>query len=282
MLTNAKQRRLGSRKSKGRPNIFCKTFRDHRAVSPISQLRTRSEHATSGFFGGQVFTDTYSIFMKWSKATSTNTRPPENDNLRGEYLTLYEDVEPDIRWASIALQRKPDAINLWIGNSDSVTALHRDNYENIYCQILGSKDFVLLPPVETACVNERFLPSATYSETMDIIPDDPSTQVPCATWDPDKPSENRTEFSHLSKPARVRLDPGDMLYLPACWWVSWLFYRFLTFDRRRYHKVSQRNSKEGLCCSVNYCKLTSCMNAFSWGLISSRVRYGLRWHLSYF
>ena len=141
----------------------------------------------------------------------------ENDNLRGEYKSLHKDLEPDIRFASIALQRGPDAINLWIGNSHSTTALHRDNYENIYCQILGSKEFVLLPPVETACVNEQFLPGATYSNTMEVTLDDPLVQVPCAIWDPDGPYENSTEFSHLSRPIRVTAGPGDMLYLPACW-----------------------------------------------------------------
>ena len=141
----------------------------------------------------------------------------ENDNLRSEYVSLYEDVEPDIRFASIALQRKPDAINLWIGNSQSTTALHRDNYENIYCQILGSKDFVLLSPVETACVNEQFLPVATYNAGMEIIPDDPPVHIPSAIWDPDRPKESSTRFSHLTRPIRVTLFSGDMLYLPACW-----------------------------------------------------------------
>ncbi|KAL2048094.1 hypothetical protein N7G274_000005 [Stereocaulon virgatum] len=141
----------------------------------------------------------------------------QNDNLRGEYMLLYKDLEPDIQFASIALQRKPDAINLWIGNSHSTTALYRDNYENIYCQILGSKDFVLLPPVETACVNEQFLSSATYSDTMEVTLDEPQVQVPCAIWDPDEPRKRSTEFSHLSRPIHVPIGPGDMLYLPACW-----------------------------------------------------------------
>lgn len=88
----------------------------------------------------------------------------ENDNLRGEYSPLYKDVDKEIPWARIALGgRDPDAINLWIGNSRSVTALHRDNYENIYCQIIGSKHFVLLPPTEMACINEKMLPCATYT-----------------------------------------------------------------------------------------------------------------------
>lgn len=88
----------------------------------------------------------------------------ENDNLRGEYEQLYKDVDKDISWAKFAFGgQEPDAINLWIGNSRSVTALHKDNYENIYCQIIGSKHFVLLSPLETACVNERMLPCATYA-----------------------------------------------------------------------------------------------------------------------
>ena len=141
------------------------------------------------------------------------------------------------------------AINLWIGNNRSTTALHRDNYENIYVQIIGCKDFVLLPPLATACVNEQFLPSATYDTDMSLIPD-PPTQVPCAAWDPDLPNENATPFSHLIRPLRVRLNPGDMLYLPALW----------------YHKVSQINSAEGICCSVNYCR-------FSTPHVMQRVRF---------
>lgn len=96
----------------------------------------------------------------------------ENDNLRGEYSELYKDVGKDIPWARIALGRVPDAINLWVGNSRSVTALHKDNYENIYCQLIGSKHFVLLPPIESPCVNEKLLSSATYTL------DGPSVGVP--------------------------------------------------------------------------------------------------------
>ena len=96
---------------------------------------------------------------------------------------------------------------------------YTDNYENIYCQIVGGEDFVLLPPIATACVNEQFLPSATYDESLKLIMDNPPIQVPCAIWDPDRPTENATGFSGLSRPSYVRLDPGDILYLPACWWA---------------------------------------------------------------
>ncbi|KAK4203331.1 cupin-like domain-containing protein [Triangularia verruculosa] len=178
----------------------------------------------------------------------------QNDNLRNEYLSLFSHVPPSIPFARIALDRDPDAINLWIGNQHSTTAMHKDNYENIYVQIRGQKHFILLPPICHPCVNEQPLPSAVYSR-----PQQPSSQtttttkeeekpdllrltvsdkkkVPFPTWDPDRPFENETEYSCLACPVRVTLHQGDMLYLPALW----------------YHKVSQSVDTDGVCVAVNY------------------------------
>jgi peptidyl-lysine (3S)-dioxygenase / protease len=170
----------------------------------------------------------------------------ENDNLRGEYEELFSDVPVSIPFARIALQRSPEAINFWLGNSYSTTALHKDPYENLYVSVLGQKHFVLLPPVAAACVNEQDLPAATYvldgGEESRIWPileaklDEPTASVPFATWDPDKPKIRETVLSGLCVPLRVTLNPGDMLYLPALW----------------YHKVSQSCNEEGICCAVNY------------------------------
>ncbi|KAF2710098.1 Clavaminate synthase-like protein [Pleomassaria siparia CBS 279.74] len=179
----------------------------------------------------------------------------QNDNLRSEYTALFSSVPPSIPFAHIALQKQPDAINFWLGNSHSVTALHKDNYENIYVQVRGKKHFVLLPPVESVCVDERGVLAATYKprqregsaeseekeeDLNNLIPHvtEPHTYTPFALWDPDTPpSDDRgTRFSHLSQPMRVTLDEGDMLYLPALW----------------YHKVSQSCNEEGICCAVNY------------------------------
>ena len=187
-------------------------------------------------------------------ATCAN-RVSENDNLRNEYAALFPDVPRDIVFARVALGRPPEAVNLWIGNSHSVTAMHRDNYENIYVQVLGQKHFVLLPPLCQPCVNEQLLQPFTYEredvesggrhktrlslvqdeEELDE-PDGAGDYVPFALWDPDRPDENKTAYSHLARPMRVTLNPGDMLYLPAMW----------------YHKVSQSTSKEGVCVAVNY------------------------------
>jgi peptidyl-lysine (3S)-dioxygenase / protease len=143
----------------------------------------------------------------------------ENDNLRNEYAVLFSHVDRDIPWARIALQQDPEAINLWIGNSLSTTALHKDNYENIYVQIIGQKHFVLLPPLDYACVNEQELPPASYMRDDDgdlgIVKED-GDNIPFATWDPDREG-NETMYSKFATPMRVTLMPGDMLYLPALW-----------------------------------------------------------------
>jgi peptidyl-lysine (3S)-dioxygenase / protease len=146
---------------------------------------------------------------------------PENDNLRHEYVALFAQVSPDIPWARIALQRPPEAVNLWVGNSRSVTALHRDNYENIYVQVLGRKHFTLLPPVCQPCVSETSLPAATFARVdgseLALRQDDGGDEVPFPLWDPDLPEEKATPYSALARPTRVTLEPGDMLYLPALW-----------------------------------------------------------------
>ncbi|KAK2602042.1 hypothetical protein N8I77_008613 [Diaporthe amygdali] len=169
----------------------------------------------------------------------------QNDNLRHEYISLFDQVQRDIPFARIALQKEPDAINMWIGNSRSVTALHKDNYENIYVQVQGQKHFVLLPPHCHPCVNEKPLRPGTYARdaqggglhlAMDGGENGEADSVPFAIWDPDRPDENATPYSKLAEPMRVTLQKGDMLYLPAMW----------------YHKVSQSCSEEGICVAVNY------------------------------
>lgn len=113
-----------------------------------------------------------------------------------------------------------------VGNSHSVTALHKDNYENIYVQVQGQKHFVLLPPHCHPCVNEKLLRPGTYARNkqdgrlhlvMDGGEDNESNAVPFAIWDPDRPDENATPYSKLVEPMRVTLQQGDMLYLPAMW-----------------------------------------------------------------
>lgn len=140
------------------------------------------------------------------------------------------------------MNQEPDAVNFWLGNDRSTTSLHKDNYENIYAQIRGEKHFVLLAPVETPCVNEtplqfaRYHPALENEQQLEPQADTNTEPIPVPLWDPDEPGARPTAYSKLSKPLRVTLCEGDIMYLPAMW----------------YHKVMQGNGPEGFSCSVNY------------------------------
>ncbi|KAG9514426.1 phospholipase A2, partial [Aureobasidium melanogenum] len=183
-----------------------------------------------------------------SEPTPIKYAQTQNDNLRNEYSSLFEDVPSDIPFARIALRKTPEAVNFWLGNSLSTTSLHKDNYENLYVQVRGQKHFVIMPPTAAAAVNEQSVPGTTYvstnkDETAELkvqdlkhVLDEPELIVPVPTWDPDFPDVRPTPYSKLVKPLRVTLNEGDMLYLPAMW----------------YHKVGQDCGDEGYCCAVNY------------------------------
>lgn len=112
-------------------------------------------------------------------------------------------------------------MNMWVGNSRSVTATHKDNFENIFVQVRGTKEFILLPSVCMPCMNERSIPQATYvrdGEALALKPDEPPASVPFVTWDPET-SEGATPYSHLARPMKVSVHAGDMLYLPAMWYT---------------------------------------------------------------
>jgi jumonji domain-containing protein 7 len=54
-------------------------------------------------------------------------------------------------------------------------------------------------------------------QSLIVKPDEDAEAVPFAVWDPDRPAEDSTPFSKLTKPMHVDLNPGDMLYLPSLW-----------------------------------------------------------------
>jgi len=142
-----------------------------------------------------------------------------NDDL-SEFCTLRGDVPTNIPWVTEALGRNPDAVNIWIGNSKSVTSIHSDPYENIYTVIRGRKHFTLLPPSEGWCLRERTYPHAVYgltdnSNDLNVVP---SLDTPQVRWssviDPDFPGSLPPE----AHPLHITLEAGDMLYLPVGWW----------------------------------------------------------------
>lgn len=88
----------------------------------------------------------------------------QDSNLTKEFPELLPDIDSELSWASEAFGSKPSAVNLWIGDQRSVTSLHKDPFENIYCVVNGWKDFVLLPPTDRPWLPYKNLPVAQYKE----------------------------------------------------------------------------------------------------------------------
>jgi peptidyl-lysine (3S)-dioxygenase / protease len=62
----------------------------------------------------------------------------QNDNLRQSFPHLLHDIDPSIHVADEVFGKdKLEAINLWIGDERSVTSIHKDHYENLYCVVKG-------------------------------------------------------------------------------------------------------------------------------------------------
>lgn len=87
---------------------------------------------------------------------------------------------------------------------------------------------------------------------------DTGEALPFPTWDPDRPQERPTPFSHLCRPVRVSLSEGDLLYLPAGW----------------FHKVRQTCGVEGICVAANYWYVL--FVSFLLPLLSSFILVGFR------
>ncbi|KAG2013653.1 hypothetical protein CC2G_010538 [Coprinopsis cinerea AmutBmut pab1-1] len=138
-----------------------------------------------------------------------------------EFVPLQEDVPSEISWCSEALGRPPEAVNLWIGNSKSITSVHSDPYENIYVVVRGKKKFTLIPPTDGWCLQERFYPHARFSRhspssLLEIVPSPSDT--PMVRWS-SLPDRRLSEvLPDDICPLHVELEAGQTLYLPVGWW----------------------------------------------------------------
>jgi [protein]-arginine 3-hydroxylase / protease len=110
------------------------------------------------------------------------------------FTGLIEDVDLE-RMAEAPYRR----VYLWLGRGTR-TPLHYDKIENVFVQVLGTKQFVLEPPSSPAKRYMQDPPSAhlslvdPYAPDRDLFPDyDPGQQQ------------------------RVLLKAGDALYLPPGW-----------------------------------------------------------------
>ena len=96
--------------------------------------------------------------------------------------------------------QKFDAPRLWFGPKGSATPLHYDSRDNLICQYIGRKHFILFAPSQIPWLYMR-----DYSPAWSSISD------------PRKVDLNKFPLFARAKAVEVTLNAGEMLYLPEHW-----------------------------------------------------------------
>ncbi|KAH8274287.1 bifunctional peptidase and (3S)-lysyl hydroxylase Jmjd7 [Drosophila bipectinata] len=150
----------------------------------------------------------------------------QNSNLSQDLPELAKDLRiSDLDFAQQSFNKPPDAVNFWLGDERAVTSMHKDPYENLYCVVSGHKDFILIPPHQLSCVPRSLYPTGVYRTTdngqFSIEPfrdEDGCEQL--TEWvsiDPLAPDLARFPEYSRARPLHVRVNAGDILYLPNYW-----------------------------------------------------------------
>ncbi|KAK0082117.1 hypothetical protein PV325_011035 [Microctonus aethiopoides] len=172
----------------------------------------------------------------------------QNSNFQNYYHELWRDVERHIPWATEAFGKDPDAINFWMGDKRAITSMHKDPYENIYCVISGEKEFILHPPTDLPWIPHSKYPSAQYkinkngkwniipisTNRSNILDDDTDDEnlIPWISINPLEPNYEKYPQYKRATTLRVKVEAGDILYLPSLW----------------FHHVQQSHA----CIAINY------------------------------
>lgn len=148
----------------------------------------------------------------------------QNSNLTEEMSELLKDCLPDIPWASSAFNKKPDAVNFWMGQEAAVTSMHKDPYENIYCVIDGEKTFNLHPPTDRPFIPYKMCKTAQHrycnkSKIWKIkqCNDDGLNEIPWIDIDPLNPDYDKYPFYRHAHKIQCTVRKGDLFYLPSLW-----------------------------------------------------------------
>ena len=157
----------------------------------------------------------------------------QNDCLRTELRPLFDSgLFPEtIEFAQEAFGVSPDAVNLWIGNEQAVSSMHKDHYENLFYVLSGEKVFTLCPPADAPFLYQDEFDSGTFEQQTSgewVVKEDRGEDYKQSRvkWiqgnveplvdDKDAVPANQPLLS-LTHPIRVHVKAGEMLYLPALW-----------------------------------------------------------------
>jgi len=115
---------------------------------------------------------------------------------RRELAPLLADVRPP---RDLFEPLRPGATSLWIGPAGTLTPLHHDTTNILFCQIYGRKRIELISPQETALLLD---PVHGFYSPVDL----------------DRVATARHPALRAMQVKTAIVGPGDALYIPAGWW----------------------------------------------------------------
>jgi jumonji domain-containing protein 7 len=157
---------------------------------------------------------------------------------------------PGIDWAEQVFQTPLEAVNLWMGNESAISSMHKDPYENLFYVASGEKVFTLCPPSDVAFLYEHkeYQPGVFGVDDDDdddnhhqwgVVATKPTTNEPSSSssrvrWIAPDVSQllrhGSSEYQHQTNrllqryprlkyahPMEVRVQAGELLYLPSLW-----------------------------------------------------------------
>lgn len=175
-------------------------------------------------------------------------------SLRGEgsLPSLYADgannMEHSFSFLADELPGYPDigssllykTVMLWLGGL-TLSTLHFDNYENLFAQLVGEKEFVLCPPHDSSKLVDGRLrkvyaswstEDGSFQRSSSGISNE--SVINYAAYDIDAPTAEYAERAAKLHRTVVRVCPGEILYLPFGWW----------------HQVRAVPAENGLCAAA--------------------------------
>lgn len=152
-----------------------KNFEAHRETTTMAAYLDRVEAAG-------VTNDFYFV---------ANNRNIEREALR----VLFDDVV--INEAYFDPGRRDGAVSLWIGPAGTVTPLHHDTTNILFCQVIGRKRVMLISPLETALLKHA---RGFYSAI-----------------DAERDLGQREDLEGVTVKT-VELSAGEALFIPVGWW----------------------------------------------------------------
>eukprot|EP00171_Calliarthron_tuberculosum_P014138 IDg14138t1 len=136
----------------------------------------------------------------------------QNSCLTDEADVLSKDVDfTTVNFARDAFDSEETAVNLWIGDTRSVSTMHADPFHNLYVVVRGRKTFKLRPPSDAS-----FLPKPNCRDAHWVRADDGQWELR------DAPGGSTTRWipdgcKYPGEQLVVHLEPGDLFYMPPLW-----------------------------------------------------------------